>query len=74
MACAIVVHGAPCVSKTRAQGQGRLGHSLGCPAVSTEISRELIDTIKGGSAEFAYYPELAWLSSSPYASGAVAAG
>ena len=74
MARAIVIHGAPYVSKTIAQGQGRLGRSLGCPAVSTEVSRELIDTIKGGSAVFAYYPERGWLSSSPYVSGAVAAG
>jgi hypothetical protein len=48
--------------------------SLGCPAVSTEVSGELIDTIKGGSAVLAYYPEGARFSSSPYVSGAVAAG
>lgn len=51
---AIVLHGAPYVNETMAARLGRLGRSLGCPAVRTEVARRLIDTIKGGSAIFAY--------------------
>jgi hypothetical protein len=51
---AIVVHGAPYVSRATAVKLGRLGRSHGCPAVRDEIARELIDTIKDGSVLFAY--------------------
>jgi hypothetical protein len=70
---AIVVHGAPYVSKAIARSQGRLGRSLGCPAVAKEVSRPLIDTIKGGTAFFAYYPADQWLESSRYVAAAQAA-
>jgi hypothetical protein len=53
---AIVLHGAPYVSETVAARLGRLGRSWGCPAVRAEVARRLIDTIKGGSAIFAYGP------------------
>lgn len=45
---AIVMHGAPYVTSKFLRTQGRLGRSLGCPAVRPEIARPLIDTIKGG--------------------------
>lgn len=51
---AIVLHGAPYVSETIAARLGRLGRSWGCPAVRAEVAHRLIDTIKGGSAIFAY--------------------
>ena len=51
---AIVIHGAPYVSEVFAKQIGRLGRSWGCPAVRPEIARTLIDTIKGGTAVFAY--------------------
>jgi hypothetical protein len=54
LARAIVVHGAPYVNGAVAAKLGRLGRSWGCPAVRAEIARELIDTIRGGSAIFAY--------------------
>ena len=41
-----------------------LGRSLGCPAVSTAVARPLIDSIRGGSFVFAYYPDPAWLKQS----------
>jgi len=53
---AIVLHGAYYVSKEAIKVLGRLGRSWGCPAVRTEIAHKLIDTIRGGSAIFAYYP------------------
>jgi hypothetical protein len=52
----IVIHGAAYVSDVFAKQIGRLGRSWGCPAVRPEIARTLIDTIKGGTAVFAYGP------------------
>jgi len=61
---AIVIHGAPYVSDALIRAQGRLGRSLGCPAVRTTVARPLIDSIRGGSFVFAYYPDPAWLKQS----------
>lgn len=58
---AIVMHGAPYVSEAIIRSQGRLGRSLGCPAVRPAIARQLIDTLRGGSFVFAYYPDKEWL-------------
>ena len=69
---AIVIHGAEYVSEAITKAQGRLGRSLGCPAVRPEISRELIDAVKGGGLLFAYYPDPQWLQQSAYVSRAVA--
>jgi hypothetical protein len=65
---AIVIHGAEYVSEAITRAQGRLGRSLGCPAVRPEVSRKLIDAVKGGGLVFAYYPDQNWLRASPYAS------
>lgn len=65
---AIVMHGAPYVSNSVARALGRIGRSWGCPALRPEIAREVIDTIKGGSPIFAYYPEKKWLTSSAFIS------
>lgn len=51
---AIVVHGAPYVSRIVADRLGRLGRSWGCPAVRMDVARALIDTIKGGTLFYAY--------------------
>lgn len=61
---AIVIHGAPYVSQDLIRSQGRLGRSLGCPAVRPAIARALIDTIRDGAFVFAYYPDPAWLAGS----------
>ena len=63
---AIVMHGASYVSRAAIDALGRLGRSWGCPAVRTEIAQKIIDTIRGGSAVFAYYPEKSWLQSSTF--------
>lgn len=62
----IVIHGAPYVSFEHAKVWGRIGLSHGCPAVNSKVNRELINTIKGGSLVFAYYPERSWLAKSEY--------
>jgi len=53
---AIVVHGADYVSEQFAKQNGRLGRSLGCLALSQELTKEVIDTIKDKSCLFVYYP------------------
>jgi hypothetical protein len=63
---AIVMHGAHYVSSEAVKVLGRLGRSWGCPAVRTEVADKIINTIRGGSAIFAYYPEKSWLSASTF--------
>lgn len=63
---AIVVHGADYATSDFASLHGRLGRSWGCPALDPTVSRPLIDTIRDGTALFAYYPDDAWLAASPY--------
>ncbi len=70
---AIVMHGADYVSEGVIKGQGRLGRSLGCPAVRREVAAPLIDTIRDGSLVFAYFPLAEWLRSSSYLGGCTAA-
>ncbi|AKC85576.1 murein L,D-transpeptidase catalytic domain family protein [Pseudoxanthomonas suwonensis] len=66
---AIVIHGAPYVNPAAARLQGRLGRSLGCPAVRPAVARHLIDSIQGGTFVFAYYPDREWLQGSRLLSG-----
>ncbi|MEO8382917.1 MAG: murein L,D-transpeptidase catalytic domain family protein [Acidobacteriota bacterium] len=63
---AIVMHGAPYVSSAAVRALGRLGRSWGCPAVRKEVAHKMIDTLRGGSAIFAYYPDQNWLTRSPF--------
>ena len=63
---AIVMHGAKYVNGAIAKAIGRLGRSWGCPAVRSEIAKALIDTIRGGTPIFAYYPQKSWLVSSRF--------
>jgi hypothetical protein len=63
---AIVMHGASYVSRAAIQALGRLGRSWGCPAVRQEVARSIINTVRGGSAVFAYYPEKTWLATSEF--------
>jgi hypothetical protein len=63
---AIVMHGATYVSRAAINALGRLGRSWGCPAVRSAVARQIIDTVKGGSPIFAYYPDRKWLRSSAF--------
>ena len=48
----IVVHAAPYVGQSTINQLGRLGRSWGCPAVSPEVSNQVIDAIKGKTVLF----------------------
>lgn len=63
---AIVMHGASYVSRAAIQALGRLGRSWGCPAVRKEVAKTIINTVRGGSPLFAYYPEKRWLQTSEF--------
>lgn len=63
---AIVIHGAPYVSGELARSNGRIGRSLGCPAVRPAIAHQLIDSMKDGQLLFSYYPDQRWLNSSSF--------
>ena len=63
---AIVIHGADYVNPGLISKQGRIGRSLGCPAVRRDVAKPLIDHLKDGQYVFAYYPNREWLTSSAF--------
>lgn len=63
---AIVMHGSWDVSPAFVAQWGMIGRSWGCPAVPVEAAPRIIDSIAGGSALFAYYPDAEWLRQSRY--------
>jgi hypothetical protein len=50
----IIIHGANYVDEIIANGNGVIGRSWGCPAVSKKLSKEIINLLKGGSLLFIY--------------------
>jgi len=63
---AIVMHGSSDVSRAFAAEWGTIGRSWGCLALPEDVAPRIIDSIAGGSAIFAYYPETRWLRESRY--------
>lgn len=53
---AIVIHGADYVSESFIRNNKRLGRSQGCPALPTELTKEIIELIKDKSCLFIYHP------------------
>jgi len=49
-----VIHGADYCSEKVIRSSGRLGRSFGCPALPLELTKPIINTIKGGSLLFIY--------------------
>lgn len=62
----VVVHGADYATPEFIERNGRLGRSLGCPAVPMNISKEIINTIKGNSALFIYHTNEEYAKKSTY--------
>lgn len=62
----IVIHGADYANPRFAQSQGRLGRSLGCPALPKDVSKKAIDMIKNGSVIFVYGNDTNYLEKSSY--------
>jgi len=60
----VVVHGAWYVNPDTIRKYGQIGRSWGCPAVSPELAKPIIDTIKDRTLLFVYYPDRRWLSRS----------
>ncbi len=63
---AIVIHSASYVDPRLVRSQGRIGRSLGCPAVRPEVGRMVVDQLKGGQFMFSWYPDRRWLQNSAY--------
>ncbi len=68
---AIVMHGADYVSEDFIKNTGRLGRSLGCPAVSIADSRKLINMLYNGAGLFIYSIDQKYLKKSGLLSGLV---
>lgn len=58
---AVVMHGSAYVNAQRAASGSFMGRSWGCPAVSYEEHKTIINTIKGGSCFFIYAPNNQYL-------------
>ncbi|MDX5345726.1 MAG: murein L,D-transpeptidase catalytic domain family protein [Hymenobacteraceae bacterium] len=54
---AIVMHGADYATKAFIRQTGRLGRSLGCPALPSDISAEVIELIKDNTCLYIYAPD-----------------
>ncbi len=70
---AIVMHGANYVSEDFIRQTGRLGRSLGCPAVSQADHESLIKLLRDGAGLFLYSDDVVYLQQSKYLSKAMAA-
>lgn len=60
----IVMHSASYVDEDIIEKQGFIGRSQGCPALPTNIYKEVITTIKEGSCLFIYSPDKFYISHS----------
>lgn len=65
----IVIHGAPYVNADIIKSYGQVGRSWGCPAVSLDLIKPIIEKIKENTLVVAYYPDRHWLSRSQFLVG-----
>lgn len=62
----VVIHGAWYVEPDFIKKAGRAGRSWGCPSIAQTLAKPVINTIKGGSVVFAYYPDRNYLTHSSF--------
>lgn len=65
----IVVHGAWYANHNVVSKYKQLGRSWGCPAVSEEMVKPLINTIRDKTLVFVYYPDRHWINNSTFLTG-----
>ena len=63
---AIVMHGATYANPSTIRSCGRLGRSLGCPALPLAVSKKIIDTIKGGTLLYIHGDDKTYASRSTF--------
>ena len=63
---AIVIHGATYADPSTIRSCGRLGRSLGCPALPLAVSKKIIDTIKGGTLLYIHGDDKTYASRSTF--------
>ena len=63
---AIVMHGATYADPSTIRSCGRLGRSLGCPALPLAVSKKIIDTIKGGTLLYIHGDDKTYASRSTF--------
>ena len=63
---AIVMHGATYADPSTIRSCGRLGRSLGCPALPLAVSKKIIDTIKGGTLLYIHGDDKTYASLSTF--------
>lgn len=63
----VVIHGAWYVEPDFIRKAGHAGRSWGCPSIAQTLAKPVINTIKGGSVLFAYYPDRNYLSHTGFA-------
>ena len=60
----IIIHAADYATENFIKKYGRLGRSLGCPALPPDLNKPIIETIKGGTCLFIYNPDKKYIASS----------
>jgi hypothetical protein len=61
---AIIIHAADYATENFIKKYGRLGRSLGCPAIPPDLNKPIIETIKDGTCLFLYNPSDSYLCKS----------
>ena len=69
----VVMHGADYVSEAFIKQNGRLGRSLGCPALPMELKDQIIDLVNGGTCLFLNKSDAGYSSRFLNQDGAIAA-
>jgi hypothetical protein len=70
---AVVMHGADYVSEDFIKRAGRLGRSLGCPAIPVSLHKEIIQTLANKTCLFVYHPDKNYAAKSMFGNESILA-